>query len=519
MSPETATRPRRDTRTSGANRGTLPLGWGKLPDLSESSMRALSLQDRGSKLLRQHLLRSLRRVLVLVAADVGAFMVCRWLVYLMRDSGAFGVSAQDLAHLLLPVGSVDPIQLGAAVVGGLAIVGAYGSGDRRRDPGRLLGGTAIGVMVQLWPRLWSAALVLVVIALLALTIFLWGGLCAERILLDWAIRPSQRREPQAVPRVLLVGTAAECARIAKVGPLTDLATYRIVGRLDLAPGIAPPAIAALLADQLVANDADAVAIAGTLHGDLFRATVDTAQMAGCQVLQVPEEVDTALLEPQVLWRKGVPILALTRPTLRGWQMLAKRTLDLVVGGIGLVLAAPLLAAIWLLVRLDSKGPALYGHTRLGQNAKPFKCLKFRSMRPDAEQLLVADPGLYARYVANGFKLPEEEDPRITRLGRFLRKSSLDELPQLFNVLRGDMSVVGPRPIVHAELSHYGEHAAYFLALKPGITGAWQVEGRSNIGYPDRVHIELQYVRKWSIFEDIRILLMTIPAVLSRRGAH
>jgi lipopolysaccharide/colanic/teichoic acid biosynthesis glycosyltransferase len=141
------------------------------------------------------------------------------------------------------------------------------------------------------------------------------------------------------------------------------------------------------------------------------------------------------------------------------------------------------------------------------------------MRVDAEDVLRRDPAVRARYIANGYKLPAAEDPRITTIGRFLRCTSLDELPQLFNVMRGEMSLVGPRPIVPAELVEYGDSAAEFLAAIPGITGRWQVSGRSNLFYPERAAVELEYITGWSLSEDVRILLRTLPVVLSRTGAH
>jgi lipopolysaccharide/colanic/teichoic acid biosynthesis glycosyltransferase len=141
------------------------------------------------------------------------------------------------------------------------------------------------------------------------------------------------------------------------------------------------------------------------------------------------------------------------------------------------------------------------------------------MRPDAEAVLKRDPEIYAKYLANGYKLPEGEDPRITRIGRILRSTSLDEIPQLLNVVRGDMSLVGPRPIVPAELKEYGERSDDFLAALPGITGKWQVSGRSNLGYPERADVELDYVYGWSFLEDLRILFRTVPVVLTRAGAH
>ncbi|GIW56808.1 MAG: hypothetical protein KatS3mg082_3212 [Nitrospiraceae bacterium] len=139
------------------------------------------------------------------------------------------------------------------------------------------------------------------------------------------------------------------------------------------------------------------------------------------------------------------------------------------------------------------------------------------MTADAHERLRRDADLRKRYVENGYKIPLEEDPRITRIGRFLRKTSLDELPQLWNVLVGEMSLVGPRPIVEEELRWYGRHAAELLSVRPGITGAWQVMGRNRIGYPERAFVELGYVRARSLVLDLRLLAKSIPAVLAARG--
>jgi len=146
-------------------------------------------------------------------------------------------------------------------------------------------------------------------------------------------------------------------------------------------------------------------------------------------------------------------------------------------------------------------------------------LKFRSMRVDAEDALYANPELHSRFLANGCKLPENEDPRITRVGRLLRKLSLDELPQLFNVIRGDMSLVGPRPLVGPELENYAGRVPVLLSVKPGMTGLWQVSGRSAVPYPERAEMDLEYVRNWSFLGDLWILILTPFVVLAGRGAH
>jgi exopolysaccharide production protein ExoY len=197
---------------------------------------------------------------------------------------------------------------------------------------------------------------------------------------------------------------------------------------------------------------------------------------------------------------------------------AKRALDLVLvlGLAPVTLPLGLLTAV--LVKVTSRGPVLFGHERVGLGGERFTMYKFRTMHRDAERLLEQDPGLWNDYVTNGYKVPAELDRRITPLGRFLRRSSLDELPQIINVLTGQMSLVGPRPVVPEEVENYGDQRPIYLSVRPGITGAWQVNGRSTVDYPDRVHIDTEYVNSWSVWLDVKILVKTPIVVLSTRGA-
>ncbi|WP_419152043.1 sugar transferase [Aeribacillus alveayuensis] len=200
--------------------------------------------------------------------------------------------------------------------------------------------------------------------------------------------------------------------------------------------------------------------------------------------------------------------------------ITKRTMDIVGAIIGLILTSPLFFIISIFYLFgDSKGPIFFKQIRVGKNGKKFYIYKFRSMLVKAEEKLKADKELYQKYVENNYKLEPHEDPRITNLGRFLRKTSLDEIPQLINVLKGEMSLVGPRPVVEEELKEYGMKVSKFLSVKPGITGYWQVSGRSNVGYPERVGIELYYVYNQSIKFDLKILLKTILIVLTKKGAY
>jgi lipopolysaccharide/colanic/teichoic acid biosynthesis glycosyltransferase len=194
----------------------------------------------------------------------------------------------------------------------------------------------------------------------------------------------------------------------------------------------------------------------------------------------------------------------------------KRALDLTLA----LLAAPVVVPLGLicaaLIRATSRGPALFRQERVGLGGQTFSIYKFRTMRIDAEERLNSDPELWTQYVEHDYKVPA--DPRVTRLGRWLRRTSIDELPQLINVVAGSMSLVGPRPVVPAEVDKYGEHLAVYLSARPGITGAWQVNGRSNVDYPDRVHLDIEYVRTWSLWRDVKILARTPIAVVSTRGA-
>lgn len=207
------------------------------------------------------------------------------------------------------------------------------------------------------------------------------------------------------------------------------------------------------------------------------------------------------------------------PPARPATSRAKRALDLVV----VLVTAPVVLVVGLVTALvvlvTSGRPVLFAHERVGLGGRTFRMYKFRTMRPEAERLLQADPLLMQEYVENGYKLPAEVDQRITRVGRFLRRSSLDELPQWLNVLAGHMSVVGPRPVVPAEIENYGVHRDAYLSVRPGITGAWQVNGRSTVDYPERVAIDAEYVRSWSLRRDLAILLRTPVAVITARGAH
>jgi Undecaprenyl-phosphate galactose phosphotransferase WbaP len=202
-----------------------------------------------------------------------------------------------------------------------------------------------------------------------------------------------------------------------------------------------------------------------------------------------------------------------------WARRFKRALDVVATVIGGLLISPILATIFILIKLDSPGSAFYGHRRIGIEGRHFRCWKFRTMHTNAERLLDEhfrkNPHLRAEWEAN-HKL--HDDPRVTRIGHLLRKTSLDELPQLWNVLRGEMSLTGPRPIVDAEVSKYGSVFELYSRIRPGMSGLWQISGRSSISYTERVALDSHYVRNWSVWLDLIILARTLKTVVRGRGA-
>jgi lipopolysaccharide/colanic/teichoic acid biosynthesis glycosyltransferase len=229
-----------------------------------------------------------------------------------------------------------------------------------------------------------------------------------------------------------------------------------------------------------------------------------------------------MYEGTVDTRSDVPRCASVASRLRGRpsEAAAIRVLDLTIAICVILFALPLLITIFLAVRLQDGGRAVFAHERIGRYGRTFKCLKFRSMVPNAQErlaeLLERDPAARAEWERD-HKL--KNDPRVTRFGDFLRRSSLDELPQLINVLRGEMSIVGPRPIVVAEISRYGRRFAHYCAVKPGITGLWQVSGRNDVSYRRRVAMDTIYARRQSLLWDVQLLFLTVPAVLFASGSY
>jgi exopolysaccharide biosynthesis polyprenyl glycosylphosphotransferase len=214
---------------------------------------------------------------------------------------------------------------------------------------------------------------------------------------------------------------------------------------------------------------------------------------------------------------GLPLLHVEKPEFTGVRRVVKGVFDRVVATTGVLLISPLMIAIWLAVRLTSPGPAFFRQERVGLRGESFTMLKFRSMHVDAEARLATIRDLNEN--ADGLLFKIRDDPRVTRVGRFLRRYSLDELPQLLNVVKGDMSLVGPRPPLPSEVDLYPDDVRRRLLVRPGVTGLWQVSGRSDLTWEESVRLDLRYVENWSLFYDFAILWQTLFAVVRGSGAY
>jgi exopolysaccharide biosynthesis polyprenyl glycosylphosphotransferase len=352
-------------------------------------------------------------------------------------------------------------------------------------------------------------------------------LCLSRWLWrKWLI--AKRANGDWVARVLLVGSEQSVATIARELGRSPSAGYYVVGACvpsgriaDTIEGTDIPVMGSVDAVEraMKACSADTVAVTSTddLPADKVKQISWNLQPGREHLVLAPSIVDIA--GPRLMTRPvaGLPLIHVETPRFTLGQRIVKRGVDLVLTGVGIALLSPVLLLIAVLVRLDSPGPILFRQTRVGLRGETFTMLKFRSMVIDAEERLQALRD-QARDAGNDVMFKMKDDPRITRMGGFLRRFSLDELPQLFNVFGGSMSLIGPRPPLVHEVELYDPHVHRRFLAKPGITGLWQVSGRSNLSWDDTVRLDLYYVENWSLTGDVVILAKTVRAVLASDGA-
>ncbi|MFP3461288.1 sugar transferase [Arthrobacter globiformis] len=356
------------------------------------------------------------------------------------------------------------------------------------------------------------------------------GLLAGR----WLLRQHlgvNRQLGQSMSRLLLIGSPSAVDHLASSLDRVKHAGYHSVAAYT--PGSYPetsqelecglPVLghesdmhSILAAIQRCEAEAVAVSAGVQLHPQTLRHLGWELAARNIGLIMAPALTDIAGPRIHTQQISGLPLIHVTTPSLEGGQRVAKRLFDVGVSGILILMASPVMLAVAVWVKLDNAGPVLFKQQRVGIEGRPFQMLKFRSMVVDAEKRLAE---LAGQSEGSGLLFKMKQDPRVTRAGRVLRKFSLDELPQLFNILTGSMSLVGPRPPLPHEVEAYENDVRRRLLVKPGLTGLWQVSGRSNLSWQDSVRLDLYYVENWSLAGDFIILLRTVRAVFQSTGAY
>ncbi|MEO7996907.1 MAG: sugar transferase [Gemmatimonadaceae bacterium] len=313
-------------------------------------------------------------------------------------------------------------------------------------------------------------------------------------------------------RAVVVGVMADVPRALEHPAVGSRSRFDVVAvvSIDADDDLVPrSSICELIAE----HRADTLLVAGPIRRSAMDELGEIAVTVACRLLVVMPAPVPSQHDPVIVWEGEHPLIQLAVVRNHGVQNLLKRAFDVVASASALVVAAPVIAIAALAVRFSSSGNAFFGHERVGRGGQRFRCWKIRTMAADAEERLRSDPAMHESYRKNGYKLPEHSDPRVTPVGRFLRQTSIDELPQLWNVFRGDMSIVGPRPLIAEELHHYAGSVLTLLSVRPGLTGAWAVNGRHRLKYPRRAEVELEYVRTCSLRTDLTIMFRTATAVV------
>jgi exopolysaccharide biosynthesis polyprenyl glycosylphosphotransferase len=332
------------------------------------------------------------------------------------------------------------------------------------------------------------------------------------------------RQGALMTPVMVAGDSGHVDAIAKVLRREVWLGYRVVGaltrdRVDQTPGGLP--VLGGIGDTVKVIDEHRIATVIFAEGS-FESPTDFRRMAwqleeqAIHMIVVPALTDVSAQRLEVRPVAGLPLVDVDRPQAIAAARWIKRTWDVIGSSVLLLLAAPLMAAVALAIKFEDGGPVMFRQPRVGLKGQVFECLKFRSMVLDAEARLAE---LASQNQGAGPLFKMAHDPRITKVGRFIRRFSIDELPQLWNALRGDMSLVGPRPALPTEVAQYDSDTRRRLDVRPGLTGLWQVSGRSNLSWDDTVRLDLYYVDNWSMVQDLMILAKTARAVVGSAGAY
>ena len=452
---------------------------------------------------------------MLLAGDVVAILLARAVAMWLAAETAFG--AASLTATPLTLGGPRFFILGVINIAAVFAAGGHSRHRALNQPIRLFGATA-GAVLLIWAggiaRGYLSDLVLPMVATAGV---LWLSLLLVRQISEWVLRhvwPGHRGAGAA----LLIGPPIAARRFeqAVAAPGGD---YRVVGYVATERPDSDAFLGGI--DDLSAliddHDVEAVVVCADLPLSRLSAVIEECLHAGCQILYPARAVRVYGVRPTLVWHHDQPFFELGSPVLKARALISKRIVDILVSVILVILFAPLLAIIAVAVVLDSPGSPFFLQERAGLGGRRFRMIKFRTMREGADAEKEQLSHLNQTGDSRLFKI--RDDPRTTRLGRMLRRWSLDELPQFLNVLIGEMSLVGPRPFFESDFSDYEDHHFRRLDAKPGITGLWQVSGRSEmLDFEDVIYLDRQYIEQWSFWLDVSILFRTIPAVVRRTGA-
>lgn len=479
----------------------------------------LELRHRALALQRRRFWREFSYGAILVLADILTLAIVFSILGMLpvdRFVPAMGLGGEPFVRGLIPQTAIALGRRVTSLLFCLVVTGSYAYTERKAHPARMAAALLLGLVLPRWVEIWQSALPARWLLLGLVLAASWIALVLQRRALVESLKSiDPRRLVRA--RTLIVGPADDVRAIAGAGDkLRDSSPTPTFVLSESWPDGTAESMRELYS-ALADWDADAIVLVGALSDAALQAVMIASSSAGASVYATRREAFRQLDEPSFVLRRAEPIAVLSRPALVGSQLVVKRFVDLSGAVIGLVVLSPILLAASLAVWLTSRGPVFFRQVRVGLGGDPFVMMKFRTMVDDAELQLAELQQANVYSTDPLFKL--QKDPRMTPIGIFLRKSSLDELPQLLNVLRGEMSLVGPRPALPSEVRRYQQHHFVRFEVLPGITGPWQVSGRNSItSFEDVVQLESSYIRGWTVWRDLAILARTVPAVFSMKGA-
>jgi exopolysaccharide biosynthesis polyprenyl glycosylphosphotransferase len=477
--------------------------------------RRSALRNRRPRALRRHTTRVATRFFVLFAGDVIAIMLASALAIWLNAETLNGAEAFGSSPLV--TGGRRFVFLATMTLLAVFTTGGHSRHRALNQPIRLFVAAAGASLINWLPMIARGYLSDVTLALTATAGLVWLCLLVVRQASEWFLHYVWPRD-RGAGIALIVGTPESSGRFeAAIGaPGGD---YRVAGYLATTDAPDDRFVGTIndLPRCISDYDAEAVVVCSELPPTRIERLIEECLYSGCQILYPARAVRVYGLRPSLVWHHDQPFFELGSPVLRARALISKRIIDVLLSGILLVVLSPILILIAIAIRLDSPGSPFFLQERAGLGGRRFRMIKFRTMRDGADFEKPEVAHLNQTGDTRLFKI--RDDPRTTRLGRFLRRWSLDELPQFVNVLIGEMSLVGPRPFFESDFEQYEDHHFRRLDAKPGITGLWQVSGRSEmLDFEDVVYLDRQYIEQWSFWLDMSILFRTIPAVLGRTGA-